>query len=303
MKREKNSEKKVNKRKVMAALLFLLGFLIAAYPLVSNWQNQYLNRQIASSYNSYVETMSEEDINAELEKAKQYNTNHTENIITESLDRHNESEMTEEYMSLLNVQNNGVMGSINIPKIGITLAVYHSVNADVLQEGAGHIPGTSLPVGGKSSHCVIAAHRGLPNAKMFTDLDRMEKGDHIYLDVLGETFAYEVDRISVIEPDDNEPFKIYPKKDLLSLVTCTPYGVNTHRLIVRAHRINYHEPRDAMAVDFPPKHIDDIVRWICVLVCLIGMLSFIRMIIGSRKKKKEEEDESLTDLAKEVNDQ
>ena len=142
-------------------------------------------------------------------------------------------------MACLNIGNNGIMGTVEIPKIEITLPVFHTTNDDVLQMAAGHLEGSSLPVGGEDTHCVISAHRGLPSASLFTDLDQMEEGDHFLLHILDDTLAYEVDQIVVVEPEDTKELEVQDGMDLVTLMTCTPYGVNSQRLFVRGHRVPY----------------------------------------------------------------
>ncbi len=161
-----------------------------------------------------------------------------------------------EYTSFLNEDPNGVMAYINIPRLKSTLPIYHYTTPESLQKGVGHLRGSALPVGGKNTHAVLSAHRGLPTSRLFTDLDKVRKGDHFYITVLNRTLAYEVDRISVVKPDQTKELSVQPGKDLVTLVTCTPYGVNTQRLLVRGHRVPYnaaqakHEAADSAVSSF-----------------------------------------------------
>ena len=149
------------------------------------------------------------------------------------------SSRDEAYMACLNINDDEVMGIVEIPKIDVELPIYHTTDEDVLQIGAGHLEGSSLPVGGESTHAVISAHRGLPSATLFTDLDQLVEGDHFLLHILDDTLCYEVDQITVVEPDQTESLSVVEGEDLVTLLTCTPYGVNTHRLLVRGHRVPY----------------------------------------------------------------
>ena len=157
-----------------------------------------------------------------------------------------------DYWKVLNVEDNGVMGYLSIPKINIKLAIYHGTGDDVLQTGVGHLNGTKLPIGGESNHAVLAAHRGLPSARLFTDIDQMEAGDKFYIHVLGEVLAYEVDAINTVLPTDTSLLQIEEGKDYVTLVTCTPFGINTHRLLVRGHRVPYTPEQEATATAEKP---------------------------------------------------
>lgn len=157
----------------------------------------------------------------------------------------------EEYYSLLDVNGIGIMGVIRIPKIKVSLPIYHTTDEGVLQVGVGHFTGSSLPVGGESTHCILSGHRGLPSAKLFTDLDQIVEGDVFYLDVLGDTLAYQVDQIQVVLPEEVESLNVVPGEDYVTLITCTPYGVNTHRLLIRGTRIPYVPEEETVAVQAP----------------------------------------------------
>ena len=172
------------------------------------------------------------------------------------------------YKSLLNADGTGMMGYITIPEIRCKLAIYHSVDDSVLQVGVGHLEGSSLPVGGSSTHCVISGHRGLPSARLFTDIDRLEKGDLFYLHVYGKVLAYEVDKISVVEPEDYGPLEIEEGKDLCTLLTCTPYGINTQRLMVRGHRV-VDSLYDESNITSDAARVDTLVVASCVGVVLL----------------------------------
>lgn len=218
-------------------LCFLIGGGILLYPTASDQWNRYRNRQLVTAYSQAVEALSEDSYEEIWRTAREYNEAHKVNTISDVFEE--DYTLSHPYDTLLNPNGDEIMGSLEIPKIGVTLAIYHGVGADVLEQGCGHVEGTSLPIGGEGTHAVLAAHRGLPSAELFTDLDRMEEGDRFYLHVMGETLAYEVDRIETVLPEETQYLAIEEGKDYVTLLTCTPYGVNTHRLLVRGIRTEY----------------------------------------------------------------
>ncbi len=231
---------------ILFGLLFLVGFGILAYPTVSDQWNTYRQSRLISGYDHVVSQMEEEDFDEAWEAARAYNGTFEQNNIMGDVFGIDETEdiKTTEYWKVLNVGGDGVMGYITIPKINIKLAIYHGTDTEVLQTGVGHLNGTKLPVGGENNHTVLSAHRGLPSAKLFTDIDQLEKGDRFYLHILDEDMAYVVDRIlPMVDKDDfdalGEALKIEEGQDFVTLFTCTPYGVNSHRLLVRGHRVPY----------------------------------------------------------------
>lgn len=227
---------------IVVAVLFLAGLSVLLYPFVANQWNTYRQSRLMSSYEEGVaekEAAGQIDYEAEWAAAKAYNDNLMPMILPDSFAVAEASSRDEAYMMCLNINDDEVMGIVEIPKIDVELPIYHTTDEDVLQIGAGHLEGSSLPVGGESTHAVISAHRGLPSATLFTDLDKLEEGDHFLLHILDDTLAYEVDRIDVVEPDETELLSVVEGEDLVTLLTCTPYGVNTHRLLVRGHRVPY----------------------------------------------------------------
>ena len=227
---------------IVVAVLFLAGLSVLLYPFVANQWNTYRQSRLMSSYEEGVaekEAAGQIDYEAEWAAAKAYNDNLMPMILPDSFAVAEASSRDEAYMACLNINDDEVMGIVEIPKIDVELPIYHTTDEDVLQIGAGHLEGSSLPVGGESTHAVISAHRGLPSATLFTDLDKLEEGDHFLLHILDDTLAYEVDRIDVVEPDETELLSVVEGEDLVTLLTCTPYGVNTHRLLVRGHRVPY----------------------------------------------------------------
>ncbi len=232
----------MNKRKnriilpLLGLLLLIIGAAAAGYPLVRSQILEFQARGEISDYEKAVKNESPEQIGGMLEQAKQYN---------EALQR-GDAVSSAAYDDLLAVTD--AIGYLEIPKLGIYLPIYHGLEDEVLQKGIGHIPKTSLPVGGPSTHCVLSGHSGLPAARILTELDRLDEGDRFYLHVLDQTLAYEVDQISVVLPDDTSMIQIEEGKDYVTLLTCTPYGINTHRLLVRGERTEYIRENQAIAV-------------------------------------------------------
>lgn len=238
------------KRKITTfifGLLFLAGFGILIYPTVSNQWNTYRQQQLITTYDKAVSKLEPEDFDAAWDAAETFNNSFDHNNIFGDVFS-TQSKLTDirdtEYWKVLNIEGNGIMGYLSIPKINVKLSIYHGTSDEVLQTGVGHLNGTKLPIGGESTHSVLSAHRGLPSAKLFTDIDQMKKGDRFYLHILDENLAYEVDQIlSMVDKDDHETLEkalqIESGQDYVTLFTCTPYGVNTHRLLVRGHRVPY----------------------------------------------------------------
>ena len=236
------------KRKILTVLAILLGLAglgVLLYPSVSNWMEQAKQRRQIAAYQEAQAQMEQERRAALLAEADRYNQKLAELGI--SFDMLGEAEKEallidgKSYDELLLAEDSGVMGYLEIEKIKLKLPIYHGVSEEALEDGVGHLEGTSLPVGGETTHAVLFGHRGLPSAKLFTDLDQLEKGDHFLIHVLNETLSYEVDKISVVKPEETSSLAVEEGKDLVTLLTCTPYGVNTERLLVRGHRVPYVE--------------------------------------------------------------
>ncbi len=229
--------------KMATGILFLAGLSLLLYPLLANYWNNYRQRQLISNHEQVVAQKESEgviDYQEEQREALAYNAALFPSVLPDSFAiAEAAEEADEEYMSCLNIGGDGIMGTVEIPKIRITLPVYHTTEESILERAAGHLEGSSLPVGGENTHAVISAHRGLPSASLFTDLDKLQEGDHFLLHVLDETLCYEVDQINVVEPTDTEALAVEEGMDLVTLLTCTPYGVNSHRLLVRGHRVDY----------------------------------------------------------------
>lgn len=234
--------------KLMIGIIFLAGLSLLLYPFVANQWNNYRQKQLISSYEQTVsqkEASNGIDYDAELKKAEAYNEALLPSILPDSFAIADASEEDQTYMNTLNIAGDEMMGIVEIPKIDIKLPIYHTTEEDVLKQAAGHLEGSSLPIGGKSTHSVISAHRGLPSASLFTDLDQLKKGDHFLIHVLNKTLCYEVDKISVVKPEETSALAVEEGEDLVTLLTCTPYGVNTERLLVRGHRVPYEEQKVA----------------------------------------------------------
>ena len=211
----------------------LVGICLLLYPTIANYWNQFHQSRAVMTYAEHVSDMNTEEYDRLLSEARVYNERFVEN----GLNWHMTEEERAEYNKVLDVDGTGVMGYITIQKIDCQLPIYHGTKENVLQTSIGHLEGSSLPAGGESSHCLLSGHRGLPSARLFTDLDQLREGDIFTLTVLNNTLTYEVDHVWVVEPDDLSHLQIEKGQDLCTLITCTPYGINTHRLLVRGHRI------------------------------------------------------------------
>ena len=224
---------------IFIILIFLVGLGFISYPTVSNLWNQAHQSRAIATYSKQVEKLDDSENKKMLKAARKYN----KSLLKKSDHWKLSKKDKKKYESLLDVSGTGIMGYIEVPKIDCSLPVYHGTDEGALQIAIGHLEGSSLPVGGKSSHCVLSGHRGLPSARLFTDLDQMEEGDTFILNILGHKLAYEVDQIKVVLPEEMSDLEIQEGKDLCTLVTCTPYGINTHRLLVRGHRVKYVETK------------------------------------------------------------
>ncbi len=272
-------------------LLFLAGFGILAYPTISNQWNTYRQSKLISNYDTKVSEMTEEDFTREWELAKAYNQTFDKNSIrTDIFGLEKSEDITRtEYWKVLNAAGDGIMGYITIPKINVKLSIYHGTDENVLQTGVGHLNGTKLPVGGEGNHSVLSAHRGLPSAKLFTDIDQLKKKDRFYLHILNEDLAYEVDQIlPMVDKDDydalEEALKIEPGRDYVTLFTCTPYGVNSHRLLVRGHRVPYDGELESTPVESMVQAIQN--YYMLYLLSGLGVTALIILVMRRVMKKK-----------------
>ena len=265
--------------KIVIILIFLAGLSLLLYPFIANQWNNHRQKQLIGNYESVIsdkEAAGNIDYAAEMKKAEAYNDALLPSILPDSFAVADASTETDSsYEDSLNIAGDGMMGIVEIPKIAIKLPIYHGTDDAVLQTAVGHLEWTSLPVGGESTHCVISGHRGLPSAKLFTSLDKLREGDTFLLRVLDEVLTYEVDQILIVEPQGTEALQIEEGEDYCTLMTCTPYGINTHRLLVRGHRIeNAEEAReirvtaDAMQVD--PFLVAPVVGVLLLLIILLA---------------------------------
>lgn len=227
---------------IIFSIIFLFGLSLLLYPFISNEWNTYRQNQLIVSYENQVVAKNDAepiDYTAQWEAARKYNEELYPSILPDSFAAAEAAEEPDgEYMSCLNLLGDGMMGYVEVPKIEIKIPIYHTVDAKVLEKAAGHLEGSSLPVGSTNAHAVISAHRGLPSAELFTDLDQIQEGDYFLLHILDDVLYYEVDQISVVEPHDTTALHAEEGEDLVTLMTCTPYGVNSHRLLVRGHRVD-----------------------------------------------------------------
>lgn len=280
---------------ILFGLLFLVGFGILAYPTVSNQWNTYRQSRLISNYEQAVSDMQPEDYTKEWEAAREFDSTLVQNNIYGDVFGSDDVDMKDtDYWKVLNVAGDGVMGYLSIPKINIKLAIYHGTAEDVLQTGIGHMNGTSLPIGGESTHSVLVAHRGLPAARLFTDIDQLKQGDMFYIHVLDETMAYQVDQIlDMVDKDDHETLEealqIQEGEDQVTLFTCTPYGVNSHRLLVRGTRVPYNgeEEVESTPVDSMLRAIQNYYMLYLILGLAVTLLVILIMkFLFDRKNKK-----------------
>jgi sortase A len=276
---------------LLLVLILLIGLGIVAYPTFSDYWNSFHQSRAIISYAESVATLNTEEYEKVWDQALQYN----QWMSTKSNQWQVEPEETEFYNTLLNVGGTGNMGYVSIPRINVNLPVYHGTEESVLQTSVGHIEGTSLPVGSVhdendfskvsfASHCVISGHRGLPSAKLFSDLDRMEIGDVFTFSILDQTLTHEVDAINVVEPNDSQLIEIVPEKDLVTLVTCTPYGINTHRLLVRGHRIENEKEALNARITADAIRIDAIYAAPFIAAPVLVLMGMWVMMISTNKK-------------------
>ena len=271
---------------IIIALIFLAGLGFLLYPTVSNlWNRAHQSRAIAT-YTKQVEKLDDSQNKEMLKAARKYN----KSLLKKSDHWKLSKKDKKKYESLLDVSGTGIMGYIEVPKIDCSLPIYHGTDEGALQIAIGHLEGSSLPVGGKSTHCVRTGHRGLPSARLFTDLDQMEEGDIFILNILGRKLAYEVDQIKVVLPEEMSDLEIEEGKDLCTLVTCTPYGINTHRLLVRGHRTKYVEKK----VEEEQKKVQTKKTDIRLMIAggtgvLILLIIIIVIVIKRRRKRRNQQ--------------
>ena len=266
-------EQKVN---IILCLVILIGIGLLSYPTVSDWWNSFHQTRAVASYAAAVSQMKTEDYDRLFAEADDYNRKLAGTGMKWSMT----DEEIQEYNNVLDISDNGIMGYIDIPRIRQTLPIYHGTDDAVLQVAIGHLAGTSLPVGGDSTHCVVSGHRGLPSARLFTDLDRLTVGDIWTMTVLNRTVTYEVDQIRIVEPEDLSELQIVQGSDYCTLLTCTPYGINTHRLLVRGHMIPNLDGDANVTVD--AMQVDQTLVAMVVAVIILLILVIILLIVSSK---------------------
>ena len=274
---------------IIALILILGGIIVFMYPTVSNYLAEKNQAEVIHEYNDAVAELDEETIEEELEKAQTYNENLSGDPVHDPFVEGSGYALPDDYTDVLNISGNGVMAYIEIPEISVYLPIYHGTDDEVLEKGVGHIQQTSLPIGGSSTHCVLTGHTGLPNAELFTRIDELEVGDTFYIYVLNQTLKYEIYETEVIEPEDISELTIEDGRDLITLVTCTPYGVNTHRLLVKAERTEYNEEEEQELIEEESQNSNKNIKLyiigiaIGLIVILIAMIS---IHIAKKKKRK-----------------
>ena len=271
---------KKNKSTIILILVFFVGLSVMLYPTISDYVNQLHQTRAVANYAADVDKLSDADYTAYFEAADAFNAQ-----IAADPDALYFPDRFPSYESTLDVTGTGIMGYITIEKIGVELPIYHGTSDSVLQIAAGHLEGTSLPVGGGSTHAVISAHRGLPSAKLFTNLDKLREGDIFLLRILDEVLTYEVDQILIVEPQEVEALQIVEGQDYCTLVTCTPYGINTHRLLVRGHRIDNVEEAKTVRVTADAVQIEPLLVAPIVAIPIL-LLLLILLLLPKRPKTK-----------------
>lgn len=272
-------KRKKNPTDLLLILIFFVGLSLLLYPSISDYWNSFHQTRVIQSYTKEVAELEKEQYDTIWNDAWEYNRS----LLLRSTGFVLPEEQKAEYESLLNLSGQGIMGYLEIPKIEISLPVYHGTEESVLQVGIGHLDWSSLPVGGAGSHCVLSGHRGLPSAKLLTNLDRMQTGDCFYLQVLDETLTYEVDQILIVEPEETAQLQIEEGKDYCTLVTCTPYGINTHRLLVRGTRVDTVPEWAALRVTADAIQVDPALT---ALVLAIPVLLLLSLLVFLPKRRR-----------------
>ncbi len=278
---------KKNRSNIILILIFLVGLSVMLYPTVSDYINQKNQSRAVASYSEEVENLSDVDYQAYFDAANDYNRR-----LAETPDAFYRPEEVSGYTDTLDVSGTGIMGYITISKIGVELPVYHGTSDGVLQVAAGHLEGSSLPVGGAGTHAVISAHRGLPSAKLFTNLDELEVGDTFTITVLDRVLTYEVDQISIVLPTETDLLQPVEGKDYVTLMTCTPYGINTHRLLVRGKRIENAENQKHIRVTADALRIEPIIVAPALAVPMLLVLLVVMLAVPHLRKRKNQREEN-----------
>ena len=266
---------------ILLLLVFIVGLSLLLYPSFADWWNSFHQTQAIATYSEQVADIDDEKYEEIWNAAWDYN----QSLLKRANSYLLSDAQKAEYDSLLDVGGTGVMGYIEIPSIKVALPIYHGTDEAVLQVAVGHLEWTSLPVGGESTHCVVSGHRGLPSAKLFTDLDQMQVGDTFIFRILDEVLTYEVDQIRIVEPSDTSELSIIKGKDLCTLITCTPYGINSHRMLVRGHRVDNAEEARVVRVTADATQIEPIIVAPIVAAPMLLVLLVILMIPKPKKRR------------------
>lgn len=272
---------KNNRSTILLILILLIGLSLMLYPSFANWWNSFHSSRSIASYVEQVANIDDAQYEELWDAARDYN----QSLLHRPNDFLLSDEQQEIYKSLLDFGGNGIMGYIEIPMIDVMLPIYHGTKESVLQIAVGHLDWTSLPVGGAGSHCVVSGHRGLPSARLFTDLDKLKVGDVFMLHVLNEILTYEIDQILIVEPQDTDPLLIEPGKDLCTMITCTPYGINSHRMLVRGHRIESQEEAKVIRITADAVRIEPLMVAPFVAVPILLVLLIILLLPKQKKGK------------------
>lgn len=272
---------------VLIALFLVAGIALLLYPTIGEYINsKHATKVITEYHEAYVNT-EEDKIEELIRQAEAFN-----NLLKGSPSDNYDTDVIKGYNDILNMNGSGIMGYIDIDKIGVELPIYHGVSKEVLQVGVGHLEGSSFPVGGEGTHCVLSGHRGLPSAKLFTDLDKLETGDRFTITVLDRVMTYEVDQIKVVLPENSSYLHIEDDKDYCTLVTCTPYGINTHRLLVRGVRVDDGAKKPGIFVSNEAFRISTIIVASFIELPMILLVVTVVIIIVVRRTKRHETDRS-----------
>ena len=277
--RNRKAGKKGSLSTILLMVILLAGVGVMLYPTASDYWNSFHQTRAIANYDAMVAELDETDYEALFAAAEEYN----EKLRELGTPFSNYEELEELYYSVLDVAGNGIIGYISIPKINVDLPIYHGTSDGVLNVAVGHLEGSSLPIGGESRHSVLSAHRGLPSARLFTDLDRMEKGDIFTITVLNRTLTYEVDQILIVEPTQMEALSVVNGKDYCTLLTCTPYGINSHRMFVRGHRIDNLEEEKLVVVAAEAQKIPTYYVIPAVGIPLLFVTLVIMLAVSGRK--------------------
>lgn len=275
---------------MLIALLFVAGYATLNYPVLGTLYNQIRESKVLDSYDQAVQTMDEKKRQKYWEEAQEYNAMLArENPQLSDAFSQEEKKPDSAYNHVLNMEESGVMGALEIPKISLYLPIYHGTTQEVLEKGVGHLEGSSIPIGGKDTHAVLTGHRGLPSAELFSNLDQLERNDEFYIHILGKTLAYKVFNVETVLPEETGHLAIAKGQDRVTLVTCTPYGINTHRLLVHAKRVPYKEDTDTESQK------SNLWKWLLKqktflistgVLLLLLIYSVVRSFTGKKKRKK-----------------